>query len=97
MTNQPDRELAVFGAARRLPVGERVAYLDETCADDVASRQRVEELLQASEEAGASVKTRWLFRQAEPSPRGKGVHWKYITGIQETQTFLRHFQSAKNI
>ena len=28
MTNQPDRELAVFNAARRLPVGERAAYLD---------------------------------------------------------------------
>ncbi len=52
MTNQPDRELAVFSAARRLPAGERAAYLDEACAGDAALRQRVEELLQASEEAG---------------------------------------------
>src|ERR1039457_277466 len=52
MTNQPDRELAVFSAARLLPVGERAAYLDEACAGDAALRQRVEELLQASDEAG---------------------------------------------
>src|SRR5260370_28820041 len=53
MTNPPDREMAVFSAARRLPAGQRAAYLDETCAGDAALRQRVEELLQAGEEAGA--------------------------------------------
>ena len=52
MTNPPDREVAVFGAARRLSAGERAAYLDEACADDASLRQRVEELLQASDEAG---------------------------------------------
>jgi len=52
MTNHPDREVAVFGAARRLPSGERAAYLDEACAGDAALRQRVEELLQAGDEAG---------------------------------------------
>ncbi len=52
MTNPPDREVAVFNAARRLPVGERAAYLDEACAGDAALRQRVEELLQARDEAG---------------------------------------------
>ena len=52
MTNPPDHEAAVFGAARRLPSGERAAYLDEACAGDASLRQRVEELLQASEEAG---------------------------------------------
>jgi serine/threonine protein kinase/tetratricopeptide (TPR) repeat protein len=46
-----DREVAVFSAARRLPAGERAAYLDEACAGDEALRQRVEELLQAGEEA----------------------------------------------
>src|SRR5260370_28814418 len=53
MTNPPDREMAVCSAARRLPAGQRAAYLDETCAGDAALRQRVEELLQAGEEAGA--------------------------------------------
>jgi serine/threonine protein kinase len=57
MTNPPDRELAVFGAARRLPVGERAAYLDEVCADDAALRQRIEELLQARDEAGAFLES----------------------------------------
>jgi serine/threonine protein kinase len=52
MTNHPDREVAVFGAARRLPASERAAYLDEACAGDAALRQRIEELLQASDEAG---------------------------------------------
>ena len=53
MTTPPDREAAVFGAALRLPSGERAAYLDEACAGDAALRQRIEELLRASEEAGA--------------------------------------------
>src|SRR6266496_959345 len=52
MSNPIDREVAVFGAARRLPAGERAAYLDEACAGNAALRQRVEELLRASEEAG---------------------------------------------
>src|ERR1039458_545994 len=51
MTNQPDRELAVFNAARRLPARERATYLDEACAGDATLRQRIEELLQASDEA----------------------------------------------
>jgi eukaryotic-like serine/threonine-protein kinase len=52
MTEPPNRELAVFSIARRLPAGERATYLDEACAGDAALRQRVEELLQAGEEAG---------------------------------------------
>src|ERR1041384_7917487 len=55
MTSPPDREMAVFSAARRLPVGERAAYLDEACAGDSALRQRIEELLEAGEEAGSFI------------------------------------------
>src|ERR1039457_4104024 len=57
MTNQPDRELAVFGAARRLPVGQRAAYLDEACAGDAALRQRIEELIEVGEKAPAFMET----------------------------------------
>jgi serine/threonine protein kinase/tetratricopeptide (TPR) repeat protein len=52
MTNPPDRELAVFSDARRLPSGERAAFLDKACVGDAALRRRVEELLLASDEAG---------------------------------------------
>jgi len=52
MTDLPDRELAVFSAARRLPPLERAAYLDKTCAGDDALRHRIEELLKVSEETG---------------------------------------------
>jgi serine/threonine protein kinase len=51
MADRPEREVTVFNAARGLPVGKRAAYLDETCADDAPLRQRVEELLQAHEQA----------------------------------------------
>jgi len=51
MTDPSDREVVVFSAARRLPAGQRAAYLDKTCAGDGALRQRVEELLRAGEEA----------------------------------------------
>ena len=46
-----EREVAVFGTARRLPEAKRAAYLDEACAGDAALRERVEELLKAGEEA----------------------------------------------
>jgi serine/threonine protein kinase/WD40 repeat protein len=52
MTHPPERELAVFSAARQLSAWERSAYLDGACAGDLALRQRVEELLQASDAAG---------------------------------------------
>ena len=45
--------MAVFSAAWRLPPDQRAAYLDESCADDAALRERIEELLQANENAGA--------------------------------------------
>src|SRR5215471_6945581 len=51
MTDPVEREVAVFSAARRLPGGERAAYLDDACAGDAALRQRVEKLLRANEEA----------------------------------------------
>ena len=53
MIDPPDRELAVFSAARLLHPGERGAYLDQACAGDTALRQRIEELLRAGDEAGA--------------------------------------------
>ncbi|HEV7926951.1 MAG TPA: protein kinase, partial [Verrucomicrobiae bacterium] len=53
MIDPPDREVALFSAARRLPPNERAAFLDDACAGDAALRQRVEELLRAGEEAGA--------------------------------------------
>jgi len=62
MTNPPDRELAVFSAARQMPVQERAAYLDEACVGDADLRQRVEELLQANESAGDFSKVRPPFR-----------------------------------
>lgn len=53
MIDPPDREIAIFSAARLLPPRERAAYLDAACAGEGLLRQRVEELLQAGEEAGA--------------------------------------------
>ena len=52
MAHPSERELAVFSAARQMPAGERGAFLDTACAGDPALRQRIQELLQASEAAG---------------------------------------------
>src|SRR6266404_2568455 len=60
MSEPSEREVVVFSAARRLPPAERAEYLEEACAGDAALRQRVEELLQASEEAGGFLE--------EPAP-----------------------------
>lgn len=67
MIDPPDHELAVFSAARRLPAAERGAFLDEACAGDAGLRQRIEELLQASEEEGAFLEApAGASRDAEP-------------------------------
>src|SRR5580693_3834778 len=68
MTNPPDREVAVFSTALRLPAGDRATFLDEACAGDAALRQRVEDLLQASDEAG-----NFLNRAAAVPPRPGGT------------------------
>ncbi len=55
--NQPEtREEAIFESALRLPVAQRAAYLDQTCAGDANLRQRIEALLGAFERAGAFLK-----------------------------------------
>jgi len=53
MPDAPNPELTIFSAARRLAPDQRAAYLDQECAGDADLRQRIEELLRASEEAGA--------------------------------------------
>jgi serine/threonine protein kinase/WD40 repeat protein len=66
MIDPPDREVAVFSAARLLPAGQRAAYLDEACAGDAALRQLVEALLEAHEEAGEFLEN--PAPGAEPTP-----------------------------
>src|SRR4051794_14408732 len=44
-------EVAILNAAVELPPAERAAYLDEACKGDAALRQRIEDLLQAHEQA----------------------------------------------
>jgi serine/threonine protein kinase/tetratricopeptide (TPR) repeat protein len=51
-----ERELSVFSAVRRLPLAERGAYLDKTCAGDTVLRHRVEELLRAGEDGEGFLK-----------------------------------------
>jgi len=67
MPEPSEREIEVFNAALELPATERVAYLDQVCAGDAALRQRVEELLRASEQAGAFLETP---AAGAPSPGG---------------------------
>jgi serine/threonine protein kinase len=53
MPEPSEHEIEVFNAALELSAAERVPYLDRACAGDLALRQRVEKLLEASEEGGA--------------------------------------------
>src|SRR5258708_11210266 len=66
MPQPSDREIEIFNAALELPATERAAYLDQVCAGDVALRQRVEELLEAGEQAGD------FLENAEGVPSGPG-------------------------
>ena len=69
MPQPSDREIEVFNAALELPAAERGAYLDQICADDAALRQRVEELLQAGEQAGDFLES----AAAVPSGPGRTI------------------------
>ena len=51
MSEPTHPEVAILNAALELREPERSAYLDKACAGDAALRQRVEELLQAHEQA----------------------------------------------
>jgi eukaryotic-like serine/threonine-protein kinase len=64
----PNPELTIFSAARRLPMGQRDAFLAQACAGDAALRRRVEDLLLASEEAGL-----FLQSPAATPPGAKGT------------------------
>ena len=53
MSDDQDRLIELFNEALTHPTGEeRERYLDEVCASDAALRQRLNELLQAREQAG---------------------------------------------
>ena len=52
-----NQELAIFGAARQLPLEQRAAYLDTACAGDPELRRRVEELLQTVDQSHSFMET----------------------------------------
>jgi WD40 repeat protein/serine/threonine protein kinase len=68
MNHLSKREAAIFSAARRLPAGQRDAYLDQACAGDALLRRRVAELLAADEAAGDFLKELALEEGEEDTP-----------------------------
>src|SRR6266566_4028083 len=52
MNDSPNRKVAVFTEALQLPDGERQAYLDRACGNDIQLRQQVEGLLDAHDQVG---------------------------------------------
>src|SRR5882724_6041886 len=52
MNGAPDADIAVFTEALRFPPEERDRYLSEACKGDAEFRRRVEDLIQAYEQAG---------------------------------------------
>src|ERR1035438_5342910 len=94
MNEPPDREMSVFEAARQLPAAERAAYLDQACAGDADLRQRLQKLLQATDEAGTFLETpasvppktgRTIRLELPPSEKAgdKIGHYKLLQQIGE--------------
>ena len=52
MKGDPDRELAVFTEALKVPVQERAVFLGRMCAGDDILRHQVEALLRAHDRVG---------------------------------------------
>src|SRR5690349_10036762 len=57
MSDTPDSEIAILNAALALSPDSRAAYLDQVCADDLALRKRLEELIQAHAQAEDFLQT----------------------------------------
>ena len=52
MNDDAGRDVAVFTEAIKVPVRDRVAFLDEACAGDDSLRRKVEALLKAHDRVG---------------------------------------------
>ena len=52
MSNDADREIAVFSEAIKVPPQKRAAFLDRACGGDETLRRKVEALLSAHERVG---------------------------------------------
>ena len=61
MRGEPEREVAVFIEALKVPVQERSAFLERTCAGDENLRLKVEALLRAHDRIGS-------FLEEPPAP-----------------------------
>src|SRR6266478_5399010 len=91
MNGAPDRDIAVFTEALRLPREERDRYLSEACKSDVEFRRRVEALLLAYEQAGdflGSPAADRPARAAQAFPAGEKPgdrigHYKLLQQIGE--------------
>jgi len=52
MKGDPERELAVFTEALKVPIHERAAFLERVCAGNEDLRHKVEALLKAHDRLG---------------------------------------------
>src|SRR5207245_1017196 len=67
MIDPPNREVALFTQALKLPAEKRAAYLEAACADDAALRQLVGAVLVAHDEAGAFLEDPSAGAQRPPT------------------------------
>ena len=91
MNGAPERDIAVFTEALRLPPAERDRYLSEACRGNAEFRRRVEALLRAYEQAGdflgrpaadRPAKAAQAFSAAE-KPGDRIGHYKLLQQIGE--------------
>jgi eukaryotic-like serine/threonine-protein kinase len=77
MTEPLNPEVAILNGALELPVGQRGAYLDATCAGDGVLRQQVEALLKAHDQAGNFL---------DESPGAVDAHKREFMGGRPTES-----------
>ena len=92
MSQPSEREIEVFNVALELPVSERAAYLDQACAGDAVLRQRIEELLQASEESCAC-----LEEPAAVSPGSGATFRPALIPTQKPGDRIGHYKLLQQI
>jgi len=98
MNTPSSREAAIFSAVRRLPVGQRAAYLDETCEGDALLRQRIEQLLKANDAAGAFLKELATgTAEAAPPPGPSGTIRIASSPLEQPGDRIGHFKILEKV
>jgi serine/threonine protein kinase/Tfp pilus assembly protein PilF len=89
MHSSPDREAVLFAEGRHLSAEQRAAFLDKECGGETDLRQRMEDLLQADDKAGAFLK--------ELAPESRETMWIQLVPTEKPGDHIGRYKLLQKI